>query len=137
MATSPLQHVPIAPMDPHRFSSVLHPREYDALLDLISHAVRELHGRVIWNANSTAKGGGVVELLRPLLGYSRGVGVDARWCVISGQPEFFALTKRIHNRLHGFDGDGGPLGDAEREVYERTLAANARELVELVHPTDI
>jgi trehalose synthase len=57
--------------------------------------------------------------------------------VISGQPEFFAVTKRIHNRLHGFAGDGGPLGDAEREVYERTLAASANELAELVHPQDI
>jgi trehalose synthase len=87
--------------------------------------------------NSTAKGGGVVEMLRPLLGYCRGAGVDARWLVISGQPEFFAVTKRIHNRLHGFAGDGGPLGDAEREVYERTLAASANELAELVHPQDI
>jgi hypothetical protein len=92
---------------------------------------------VIWNVNSTAKGGGVVEMLRPLLGYCRGAGVDARWAVISGAPDFFAITKRIHNRLHGFAGDGGPLGDAEREVYEETLAASARELVELVRPEDI
>ena len=103
--------------------------EYEALLDLITHAARELHGRVIWNVNSTAKGGGVVEMLRPLLGYCRGAGVDARWVVIPGETDFFAITKRIHNRLHGFDGDGGPLGDAEHEVYEQTLAASARELV--------
>jgi trehalose synthase len=137
MSTSALQHVPIAPMDPHRFSSVMSPREYEALLDLINHAGRELRGRVIWNVNSTAKGGGVVELLRPLLGYSRGVGVDARWAVISGGPEFFEVTKRIHNRLHGFDGDGGPLGERERAIYERTLAPNAAEFAALVHPDDI
>jgi hypothetical protein len=107
------------------------------LLGLVEHAAQELHGRVIWNVNSTAKGGGVVEMLRPLLGYCRGAGVDARWVVISGQPDFFVITKRIHNRLHGFDGDGGPLGDAEREVYEQTLAASAAELIELVHPQDI
>jgi trehalose synthase len=124
-------------MAPERFASVLSPREYEALLDLVDQAARGLYGRVIWNVNSTAKGGGVVEMLRPLLGYCRGAGVDARWAVISGQPDFFAVTKRIHNRLHGFDGDGGPLGDGEREVYERTLAASATELVELVHPQDI
>jgi trehalose synthase len=124
-------------MAPERFASVLSEREYEALLDLIAHAARELHGRVLWNVNSTAKGGGVVEMLRPLLGYCRGAGVDARWAVISGQPEFFAITKRIHNRLHGFDGDGGPLADGEREIYERTLSASARELAELVHPQDI
>jgi trehalose synthase len=132
-----LQHVTIPATAPERFASVLSRGEYEALLDLVDHAARELHGRVIWNVNSTAKGGGVVEMLRPLLGYCRGAGVDARWAVISGQPEFFAITKRIHNRLHGFPGDGGPLGDAEREVYENTLAASADELAKLVHPRDI
>jgi trehalose synthase len=124
-------------MAPERFASVLSPGEYEALLDLVSQAVRQLHGRVVWNVNSTAKGGGVVEMLRPLLGYCRGAGVDARWLVISGEPDFFAITKRLHNRLHGFDGDGGPLGDAEREAYERTLAGSAEELAGLVHPRDI
>jgi trehalose synthase len=134
---SALQHEAIPAMAPERFASVLSSGEYEALLDLVNQAARGLHGRVVWNVNSTAKGGGVVEMLRPLLGYCRGAGVDARWAVISGQPDFFAITKRIHNRLHGFEGDGGPLGDAEREVYERTLAASAEEFERLVHPQDI
>ena len=134
---SALQHEAIPAMAPERFASVLSAGEYEALLDLVDQSQRGLHGRVIWNVNSTAKGGGVVEMLRPLLGYCRGAGVDARWAVISGQPEFFAITKRIHNRLHGFAGDGGPLGDTEREVYEQTLAASAEELMGLVHPLDI
>ena len=124
-------------MAPERFASVVSPGEYEALLDLVEQAAREFHGRVIWNVNSTAKGGGVVEMLRPLLGYCRGAGVDARWAVISGEPDFFAITKRLHNRLHGFAGDGGPLGDAEREVYEQTLTASAEQLGELVHSRDI
>jgi trehalose synthase len=132
-----LQHVPIDTMDPHRFASVLAPTEYESLLRLIDRGARELQGRVIWNVNSTAKGGGVVELLRPLLGYARGSGVDARWAVISGDPAFFDLTKRIHNRLHGYDGDGGPLGAHELGVYEGTLAGNATEFARLVGPRDI
>lgn len=132
-----LQHEAVPAMAPERFASVLSPGEYEALIGLVEHAARELHGRVIWNVNSTAKGGGVVEMLRPLLGYCRGAGVDARWAVIPGQPDFFAITKRIHNRLHGYAGDDGPLGDAEREVYEQTLTASADELAELVHPRDI
>ena len=132
-----LQHEAVPAMAPERFASVLSPGEYEALVGLVEHAARELHGRVIWNVNSTAKGGGVVEMLRPLLGYCRGAGVEARWAVISGQSEFFAITKRLHNRLHGFPGDGGPLGGAEHEVYEQTLAASARELAELVRPLDI
>jgi trehalose synthase len=132
-----LEHVTIPAMAPERFASVVSPGEYEALLDLIGQAAREFHARVLWNVNSTAKGGGVVEMLRPLLGYCRGAGVDARWAVISGQSPFFAVTKRLHNRLHGFAGDGGPLGDAEREVYEQTLAGAAEELAGLVNPRDI
>jgi len=134
---SALQHVPIEVMDPRRFSTVLMPTDYDALLELIESAARDLAGRVIWNVNSTAKGGGVVELLRPLLGYSRGGGVDARWAVVSAGPEFFELTKRLHNNLHGFDGDGGGISDRERAVYERTLASSAAELGTLISPSDI
>jgi trehalose synthase len=127
----------VAELAPERFASVLTRGEYEALIGLIDQAARELNGRVVWNVNSTAKGGGVVEMLRPLLGYCRGAGVDARWAVVSGGSEFFAVTKRIHNRLHGFAGDGGPLGGEERQVYERTLETSAAELVELVHARDI
>ena len=74
----------------------------------------------------------MAELLRTLLGYSRGGGVDARWLVLSGGPAFFEVTKRIHNHLHGFDGDGRDLSEAERAIYEGTLAENADELVPLI-----
>ncbi len=57
--------------------------------------------------------------------------------MIGGNPEFFEITKRIHNRLHGADGDGGELGDEAREIYERTLAASTEELVARVRPGDI
>ena len=41
---------------------------------------RELFaGRVVWHVNSTARGGGVAEMLQSLLAYARGAGVDARW----------------------------------------------------------
>jgi trehalose synthase len=132
-----LEHVPVGAMDPHRFESVISAADYEQLRELIGRGARELRGRVIWNVNSTAKGGGVVELLRPLLGYSRGAGVDARWVVIAGDTEFFTLTKRLHNRLHGADGDGGALSTDERAIYERTLEANAGELTQLVHPRDV
>lgn len=72
-----------------------------------------------------------------MLGYSRGAGVDARWAVIAGDPNFFAMTKRLHNHLHGFDGDGGSLAGEERANYEQTLDGNALELLRLVAPRDI
>jgi trehalose synthase len=56
--------------------------------------------------------------------------------VIGGSVGFCAITKRLHNRLHGFDGDGGPLGEQERSAYEATLAPNADALRTLIRPGD-
>lgn len=126
----------VGAIDPHRFASVVSADDYRALLELMVRAARKLHGRVIWNVNSTYRGGGVAELLRTLLGYARGGGVDARWVVIRGEPGFFTTTKRLHNHLHGFDGGAG-LCDADRLLYERTLAANAADLVPLLRPSDV
>jgi trehalose synthase len=47
------------------------------------------------------------------------------------------VTKRIHNRLHGFDRDGGPLDEGARRIYEETLAANAAAFAQLVRPRDV
>jgi trehalose synthase len=96
-----------------------------------------LDGRTVLNVNSTAAGGGVAEMLQTLLSYARGAGVDTRWVVIQGDPEFFTITKRLHNHLYGAPGDGGPLGAAEHRAYESTLRDNAAELRALVRPGDL
>jgi trehalose synthase len=96
-----------------------------------------LGGREVVNVNSTATGGGVAELLQTLVAYARGVGIDTRWLVIEGDPSFFEITKRIHNRLYGFAGDGGPLGERERAAYEETLRPSADDLVSRVRPGDL
>ena len=60
-----------------------------------------MSGKVIQNINSTFTGGGVAEILSrivPLLGQ---LGVDARWNVIKGDTDFFQVTKKFHNALHG------------------------------------
>ncbi len=76
-------------------------------------------------------------MLRALLPWVRGAGIDTRWVVVAGENDFFEVTKRVHNHIYGFIGDGGPLGDAERAVYDRTSADNAQELRALVRPGDI
>lgn len=96
-----------------------------------------LGGRVVWQVNSTATGGGVAELLAGLLPYARGAGTDARWLVIEGSPEFFRLTKRIHNMLHGATGDGDGLGARDHELYRENLDRHGDELAELVAPGDV
>jgi trehalose synthase len=92
---------------------------------------------VVWNINSTATGGGVAEMLQPLLAYTRGAGVDARWLVIGGDEAFFQITKRLHNFLHGDPGDGGRLGPQEQQQYRGTMDRNAVELAALLQPQDV
>ncbi|MGZ4409537.1 MAG: glycosyltransferase, partial [Gaiellaceae bacterium] len=111
------QEIDVPVRDPELFRHVLPEGRFEELRRASQEARDLLDGRIVWNVNSTARGGGVVELLRPLVGYARGAGVDARWVVIDGSPEFFDLTKRIHNRLHGSEGDAGPLDEQARRLY--------------------
>jgi trehalose synthase len=120
-----------------RFEALVDPSEYARQLETVSGASARMAGRVAWNVNSTARGGGVAEMMGPLIGCARSAGVDARWLVIAGSPEFFQVTKRLHNALHGDPGDGGPLGGEQRRIYEAVLAANAVELQALVRRGDV
>jgi trehalose synthase len=136
-AFDPPQEVPVPPISPERLEPVLDPDAWREFREGIQRAVEVLEGRVVWMVNSTAAGGGVAEMLRSFVAYARGAGVDVRWIVIGGTPEFFRITKRMHNHLHGFPGDGGELGAQERRVYEAVTAANAEYMVTLVRPIDI
>ena len=94
-------------------------------------------GRAIWHVSSTARGGGVAELLSTLLPYVRDAGVDTRWVVLREGPEFFAVTKRLHNQLHGDPGDGGALDESARRLYEAALQANVEALAPLMQRGDV
>src|SRR2546430_2740487 len=99
-----LQEVPVAALPPERFRALLGDA-YGEVDSAIETARRLLTGRVIWHVNSTARGGGVAEMLQSLLAYARGAGADVRWLTISGNPDFFRVTKRLHNHLHESPGD--------------------------------
>jgi trehalose synthase len=109
-----------------------------AEIEKAAAAARETFaGRRIWHVNSTSQGGGVAEMLRALLPYARGAGVDVRWVVLGESDGFFDLTKRIHNRLHGDPGDGRELDSAAREVYASASQHSSEELNRLVEPGDV
>lgn len=94
-------------------------------------------GRVLWNINTTAVGGGVAEMLQSLLRYARGAGIDTRWLVMRGNEPFFQLTKRLHHALHGSAGDGSPLDEDARRVYEGVCEDNARDFCACARPGDV
>jgi trehalose synthase len=73
----------------------------EEILDELVREADSLRGARVLHLNATPYGGGVSELLRstvPLLNY---LALIADWKVISGDDEFFRVTKKIHNNLQG------------------------------------
>jgi trehalose synthase len=132
-----LHEEPVTSLPPERFQAVLTADGLARFERTIARGRELLADRALVTVNSTARGGGVAEMLRSLIGYVRGAGLTARWIVIDGDEKFFALTKRLHNRLHGHEGDGGPLGPAERAAYEQRSASNAAQLLEQLGAGDV
>jgi len=69
--------------------------------DLLEEAARPLMGKRVLHISATPFGGGVAEMLHPLVPLMRAVGIDANWKVILGESEFFDVTKSFHNALQG------------------------------------
>lgn len=123
------------------------------LSDLEGHldevAVRRLHdgvdaahalldSRTVWTVTpSAAASSGPAETVAPLVGYARGLGIDARWLALDAPADFVALSTRLTDFLHGSTGDGGKLGDKQRDLYEHVLASNAENVVEDVREGDV
>jgi len=115
----------------------IEPEAWDRFETGLRRGAEMFDGRRVWNVNSTSAGGGVAEMLWSWVGLARGIGVEMRWLTIAGTPEFFTLTKRLHNFLHGEVGDGGELGEEEREEFERVSHGNADSVLEQVGPDDV
>jgi trehalose synthase len=107
------------------------------LLGAAAQFRRAYAGRVIWTLSSTASGGGVADMLQGLVGYTKDLAIDIRWLVIGGDHEFFQITKRLHNRIHGQLGDGGELGPEQFRHIEKTVSANVDSLQDRVGPGDL
>jgi trehalose synthase len=90
-------------------------------IDDLKLLAERLKGKVIQHINSTSVGGGVAEILNrmvPLLGE---LGVDSRWDLIKGGAQFFDVTKKFHNALHGRPQD---ITDRDLEIFMETTEAN-------------
>ena len=132
-----MEEVDVQPVSLDRLASIL-PADRAARLEASAVRARASFGdRVVWHVNSTASGGGVAEMLQTLLAYGKGAGIENRWLVLDGDPDFFRITKRLHNLLHGSPGDGGPLGQAEHHHYQGVLASNLEQLQRRISPGDI
>jgi len=70
-------------------------------LEELKMLAAKFSGKIVQIINSTFVGGGVSEILEHMVPLLNQLGVDARWNVISGGEEFFEVTKKFHNALHG------------------------------------
>jgi trehalose synthase len=84
-----------------------------------AHSLEHLH---IANVNSTYYGGGVAELLSSLTLLMNSTGIKTSWRVIQGAPDFFSITKKMHNALQGAEIN---LSDRKCEIYQAVVYENA------------
>ena len=115
-------------------SSVLPERQAARLEAAMRRAAEALVGRTIWNVSSTANGGGVAEMLYNLLGYFLDAGIEARWLVIDADEQFYAITKRVHNAIHGIQEE---FAVADHAHYEQVLARNLPPFLDALRPGDV
>lgn len=105
-------------MSPAHHDEIAHPRKVrlrrktldryrevagDAIVDECRELAVRVKGARVLELSSTATGGGVAELLSSLVPLGRDLGIDVDWRVVTGDSEFFNITKHLHNGMQGQD----------------------------------
>jgi trehalose synthase len=99
----------------------------DDAVDTARSMAAPLRGARVLHVNATPYGGGVAEILRSAIPLFRDLGLAADWKLITGDEQFFSVTKTIHNGLQGGE---GTLSTAEQKTYLEYSAHNAELLEE-------
>jgi trehalose synthase len=71
------------------------------VIDDLRLAADKLKDKTIQMVNSTSVGGGVAEILNRMVPMLSELGLKTKWEVIKGGTDFFSVTKKFHNALHG------------------------------------
>jgi trehalose synthase len=98
----------------------------ESVLTDIEVLAEALQGHTLQHINSTRRGGGVAELLARLVPWTESLGIRTTWDVLTGTPEFFEVTKAMHNALQGAD---ITIPHTDLAVYVQCVQENARRLV--------
>ena len=85
----------------------------------------KIQGKRLQHINSTSVGGGVVEILNRMVPLLNELGIETRWDVIKGGEQFFQVTKRFHNALHG---NKEEFTQSDYEEFISTGDKNAEEI---------
>jgi glycosyltransferase involved in cell wall biosynthesis len=92
------------------------------VVDRILRKAKALQAFRVLNFNSTFYGGGVGELLSGMTLLMNSLGIKAEWRVIQGRPDFFNITKKMHNALQGADIN---LSEIKTSIFEEVNFENA------------
>lgn len=91
-------------------------------VDRIAKKADRLKGLHAVNINSTYYGGGVAEMLSSKTLLFNSLGIKTGWRVMQGSPDFFGITKKMHNALQGGDIN---LTDMKMHIYEDVICENS------------
>jgi len=94
-------------------------------VERIMRKAQRLRGMYAVHVSSTFYGGGVAEMLSSATLLARSLGIRADWRLIQGSPDFFSVTKKIHNALQGAKIN---LTDLKKEIYETVTLQNAMRM---------
>ncbi|MFH1638996.1 MAG: glycosyltransferase [Chloroflexota bacterium] len=98
------------------------------VIERIQRKAQPLRGLRVVNVNSTYYGGGVAQLLSSMTLLMSSLGISVEWRAIHGPPDFFNVTKKMHN---GLQGGKIAISEAERRLYEEVVYENA-----MINPLD-
>jgi trehalose synthase len=106
---------------------IVHVEDYEQfvgpeVVERVKEKARSLEGLCVAHVNSTYYGGGVAEMLAPLTLLMNSLGIRTEWRVIQGSPDFFSITKKMHNALQGGEIN---LSDLKQEIYEGVVYENS------------
>ncbi len=116
-----------ADIRPFRLTSI---EDYEPLIganqtERLLQKARQLRDIHVVNVNSTYYGGGVAEILSSLTLLMNASGIECGWRLIQGRPDFFSVTKKMHNALQGGEIN---LSELKRDIYEEVVFENAARI---------
>lgn len=94
-------------------------------IDDLKLLAERLKGKLVQHINSTPVGGGVAEILSCMVPLLRELGVNTRWDVIKGGEQFFEVTKKFHNALHGRNEE---ITQRDFDIFMDTSNENIKEV---------
>lgn len=104
-----------------RYEAVVGRQEVQRLYQL----AERLGGKTIVHVNSTKSGGGVAEILGWMVPLMKELGLEARWEVVTGPPDYYRVTKSFHNAMQGLP---VALKRSDFELHREVNRENAARL---------